>query len=184
MSGSLNRVQLIGNLGQDPKIIPFQNGERAAQLSLATSESWTDKKTGERKDATEWHRIVVYPEPKVAFCERYLKKGMRVMIEGTLRTRKWVDEKTGQDRWTTEIVVRPRGEIMILSDRRDARAEGDGSVVPDSRGGQDNRGGRGGWEGQGRDGGRGGRAGPQGGREPEPAWQPYGGNSPDDGLPF
>lgn len=176
MSSSLNKVQLIGNLGADPKIVTFQSGDRAAQLSLATSETWNDKTTGEKKEATEWHRIVVYPEPKVGFCERYLKKGMRIYVEGSLRTRKWTDEKTGADRWTTELVVRARGEIMILSDRKPGGGgEGDRAVVPDDRGGQ---GGRPQASTQARGGNRPFQGGGQWGGDS------YGGGNNDDGLPF
>lgn len=114
MSSSLNKVMLIGNLGQDPEIRAFQSGGRAASFSLATSNHWKDKATGEKKEKTEWHRIAVFSEPLVTLCERYLKKGSRVYIEGQLETRKWQDQE-GRERQTTEIVLRPYdGKITML----------------------------------------------------------------------
>jgi single-strand DNA-binding protein len=123
MSSSLNKAMLIGNLGQDPEIRTFQSGGRAASFSVATSVSWKDKETGERKEKTEWHRISILSEPLVNICERYLKKGSRVYVEGRLETRKWEDQ-AGQERQTTEIVLRPyAGEITLLDSAKGAAPE-------------------------------------------------------------
>ncbi len=114
MAGSVNKVILVGNLGRDPEIRTFQNGGRVASFSIATSESWKDKASGERKERTEWHRISVMNDNLVTICERYLKKGAKVYIEGQLETRKWTD-KDGQEKYTTEVVLRPyRGELTML----------------------------------------------------------------------
>ncbi|MEQ8654773.1 MAG: single-stranded DNA-binding protein [Kiloniellales bacterium] len=122
MAGSVNKVILVGNLGRDPEIRSMQNGSRVANLSLATSESWKDRNSGERRERTEWHRVVVFNENIVKVCENYLKKGSKVYLEGQIETRKWQDQ-SGQERYTTEIVLRPfRGELTML----DARGEGGG----------------------------------------------------------
>ena len=105
MAGSLNKVLLIGRLGADPEIKQMVNGKSVARLSLATSQSWKDKNTGEKKEKTEWHRIVVFNEGLVSVVQQYLKKGAQIYIEGQLSTRKWKDEQTGQDKFTTEIVI-------------------------------------------------------------------------------
>ena len=105
MSGSLNKVQLIGRLGADPEIKQMVNGKSVARLSLATSQSWKDKNTGEKKEKTEWHRVVVFNEGLVNVVQQYLKKGAQVYIEGQLSTRKWKDEKSGQDKYSTEVVI-------------------------------------------------------------------------------
>src|SRR5690606_17720072 len=102
MAGSVNKVILIGNLGQDPEVKSFQNGGRIANLRIATSESWKDRQTGERKERTEWHTVVLQSEGLVGVAERYLRKGSKVYIEGQLRTRKWQDQN-GNDRYTTEV---------------------------------------------------------------------------------
>ena len=114
MAGSVNKVILVGNLGRDPEIRSFQNGGRVASFSIATSESWKDKQSGERKERTEWHRISVLNESLVGIVERYLKKGAKVYVEGQLETRKWTD-KDGQEKFSTEVVLRPfRGELTML----------------------------------------------------------------------
>jgi len=105
MAGSLNKVLLIGRLGADPEIKQMVNGKSVARLSLATSQSWKDKNTGEKKEKTEWHRVVVFNEGLVNVVQQYLKKGAQVYIEGQLSTRKWKDEKTGQDKYSTEILI-------------------------------------------------------------------------------
>jgi len=105
MAGSLNKVLLIGRLGADPEIKQMVNGKNVARLSLATSQSWKDKSTGEKKEKTEWHRIVVFNEGLVNVVQQYLKKGSQVYIEGQLSTRKWKDEKTGIDKYSTEIII-------------------------------------------------------------------------------
>lgn len=113
MAGSVNKVILVGNLGADPEIRSFQNGGRVANLNLATSESWKDKATGEKKERTQWHRVVIFNEGLVGIAERYLKKGAKVYLEGQLETRKY--EKDGKDVYTTEVVLRPfRGELTML----------------------------------------------------------------------
>lgn len=114
MAGSVNKVILIGNLGKDPEIRAFQNGGRVANLTVATSESWKDKNSGERKERTEWHRVAIMNDSLVTIAERYLRKGAKVYIEGQLETRKWQD-KDGNDKFTTEVVLRPyRGELTML----------------------------------------------------------------------
>lgn len=111
---SVNKCIILGRLGQDPDIRTTQSGSRIANLSVATSESWKDKATGERKEKTEWHRIVVFSDPLITLAERYLKKGSKVYLEGQLETRKWTDQ-SGQDRYSTEVVLRPyRGQIQML----------------------------------------------------------------------
>ena len=105
MSGSLNKVQLIGRLGADPEIKQMVNGKNVARLSIATSQYWKDKSTGERKEKTEWHRVVIFNEGLVNIVQQYLKKGANVYLEGQLSTRKWRDEKLGQDKYSTEIVL-------------------------------------------------------------------------------
>ena len=105
MSGSLNRVQLIGRLGADPEIKQMVNGKNVARLSIATSQSWKDKSTGEKKEKTEWHRVVIFNEGLVNIVQQYLKKGANVYLEGQLSTRKWRDEKLGQDKYSTEVVL-------------------------------------------------------------------------------
>lgn len=122
MAGSVNKVILIGNLGRDPEVRTFQNGGRVASFSVATNDRWTDRNSGERREKTEWHRVAVLNENLVGICERYLRKGAKVYIEGQLETRKWQDQ-SGQERFTTEVVVRPyRGEMTML----DARSDGAG----------------------------------------------------------
>ena len=105
MAGSLNKVLLIGRLGADPEIKQTVNGKSIARLSLATSQSWKDKNTGEKKEKTEWHRVVVFNEGLVNVVQQYLKKGAQIYIEGQLNTRKWKDEKSGQDKYSTEVVI-------------------------------------------------------------------------------
>lgn len=127
MAGSVNKVILVGNLGKDPEIRAFQNGGRVASFPVATSESWKDKATGERKDRTEWHRVSVMNDNLVQICERYLKKGAKVYIEGQLETRKWTGQD-GQERYTTEVVLRPyRGELTMLDG---GKGGGGGSDMP------------------------------------------------------
>lgn len=113
----MNKAELIGNLGKDPEIHSFQNGGRVAHLSIATTESWKDKKTGERKEQTEWHRVSIMADGLIAVAEKYLKKGAKVYVQGKLETRKWAD-KDGRDQYTTEIVLRPFSSDMIMLDRR------------------------------------------------------------------
>jgi single-strand DNA-binding protein len=115
MAGSVNKVILVGNLGQDPEVKSFQNGGRIANLRIATSESWKDKQTGEKKERTEWHSVVLQSDGLVGVAERFLKKGSKVYIEGQLRTRKWQDQ-SGNDRYTTEISVGGSGGVLTMLD--------------------------------------------------------------------
>lgn len=117
MAGSVNKVILIGNLGRDPEIRSTQDGTRVANLSVATSESWRDKASGERRERTEWHRVVIFNERLVEVAEKYLRKGSKIYLEGQLQTRKWTDQG-GQERYTTEVVLqRFRGELTMLDGR-------------------------------------------------------------------
>tara|TARA_Y100001970_G_C13778486_1_gene624160 strand:+ start:219 stop:677 length:459 start_codon:yes stop_codon:yes gene_type:complete len=116
MSGSLNKVQLIGRLGADPEIKQMVNGKNVARLSIATSQSWKDKSSGERKEKTEWHRVVIFNEGLVNVVQQYLKKGANIYIEGQLTTRKWRDEKSGQDRYSTEIVLQGYNSSLTMLD--------------------------------------------------------------------
>jgi single-strand DNA-binding protein len=127
MAGSVNKVILIGNLGRDPEMRSTQDGLRIATLSVATSESWRDKASGERKERTEWHRVVIFNDKLVEIVEKYLKKGAKVYLEGALQTRKWTDN-SGQERYTTEVVLqRYRGELTML----DGRSGGGGGFAQD-----------------------------------------------------
>src|ERR1700683_5453905 len=129
MAGSVNKVILIGNLGADPEIRRTQDGRPVANLRLATSESWKDKNTGERKEKTEWHRVVIFNENLCRIAEQYLKKGSKVFIEGALQTRKWQDQ-SGQDRYSTEVVLQGfRGEMTLLD--RSGGAGGGGGLADD-----------------------------------------------------
>jgi single-strand DNA-binding protein len=140
MSGSLNKVMLIGNVGRDPEIRSTQNGTSVANLSIATSESWKDKNTGERKERTEWHRVVVFNDGLVGVIEQYLRKGSTVYIEGQLQTRKWTDQ-SGAEKYTTEIVLQPfQGKLVMLSkpsngdgsnERQGSRGKSRGAARPD-----------------------------------------------------
>ena len=125
MAGSVNRVILIGNLGQDPEIRSFQNGGKIANLRIATSETWKDRNTGERKERTEWHTVAIYSEPLVRVAEQYLKKGSKVYVEGQLETRKWQDQQ-GNDRYSTEVALRPfRSELHMLDGKAGGSAGDD-----------------------------------------------------------
>ena len=118
MAGSLNKVLLIGRLGADPEIKQMVNGKSVARLSLATSQSWKDKNTGEKKEKTEWHRVVIFNEGLVNVVQQYVKKGAQVYIEGQLTTRKWKDEKSGLDRYSTEVVLQGfNSSFKILSSK-------------------------------------------------------------------
>ena len=117
MAGSVNKVIIVGNLGRDPEVRTFQNGGKVCNLRIATSENWKDRNTGERKERTEWHSVAIFSEPLARIAEQYLRKGSKVYIEGQLETRKWQDQ-SGQDRYTTEVVLRPyRGELTLLDGR-------------------------------------------------------------------
>ena len=114
MAGSLNKVLLIGRLGQDPEIKQMVNGKNVARLSVATSQTWKDKNTGEKKEKTEWHRVVIFNEGLVNVVQQYLKKGSQVYLEGQLTTRKWRDEKTSQDKYSTEIVLQGFNSTLTM----------------------------------------------------------------------
>ena len=116
MAGSLNKVLLIGRLGADPEIKQMVNGKNVARLSLATSQTWKDKNSGERKEKTEWHRVVIFNEGLVNVVQQYLKKGANVYVEGQLTTRKWKDESSGQDKYSTEIVLQGYNSSLTMLD--------------------------------------------------------------------
>jgi single-strand DNA-binding protein len=159
MAGSVNKVILVGNLGRDPEIRNTQSGQKVVNLSVATSESWRDRNSGDRQERTEWHRVVIFNDRLAEVAERFLKKGSKVYLEGTLQTRKWQGQD-GQDRYTTEVVLgRFRGELQML----DGRGEG---------GGSEQRSGGGDYQ----------RESPGGG-EQGPSWD-SGGRDLDDEIPF
>jgi len=125
MAGSVNKVILVGNLGADPEIRTLNSGDRVANLRVATSETWRDRTSGERKERTEWHRVVIFNDNLVKVVENYLKKGAKVYIEGAIQTRKWTDQ-SGQEKYSTEIVLQKfRGELTMLDGRGDAAGGGD-----------------------------------------------------------
>ena len=133
MAGSVNKVILVGNLGADPEIRRLNSGDPVVNLRIATSETWRDKNSGERKEKTEWHQVVIFNDNLAKVAEQYLKKGMKVYIEGQLQTRKWQDQ-TGNERYTTEVVLQKfRGELQML----DSRNQGEGGQVGYDRGGSD-----------------------------------------------
>ncbi len=168
MAGSVNKVILIGNLGADPEVRTFQNGGKVCNLRIATSETWKDKNTGERREKTEWHSVAIFSEPLARVAEQYLRKGSKVYIEGQLETRKWQDQN-GQDRYSTEVVLRPYTSTLTMLD---SRSEG---------GGGGNYGGGGGYGGGSSGGGYGGGSsgGGYGGGAPS-----GGGSDMDDEIPF
>lgn len=159
MAGSVNKVILVGNLGADPEIRRLSSGDPVANLRIATSESWRDRQSGERRERTEWHNVVIFNDNLAKIAEQYLKKGMKVYIEGQLQTRKWQDQ-TGNDRYTTEVVLQKfRGELQML----DSRGEGGGQVERGGQGGSYGRGSDFGQSGPGDDRGRGSSQGGGGG---------------------
>ena len=143
MAGSVNKVILIGNLGQDPEVKSFQNGGRIANLRIATSESWKDKNTGERKERTEWHTVVLQSDGLVGVAERFLRKGSKVYIEGQLRTRKWQDA-SGNDRYSTEVSVGGMGGVLTMLDSAPGGGGGQRSGGGNDWGGNQQRSGGGG----------------------------------------
>jgi single-strand DNA-binding protein len=131
MAGSVNKVILVGNLGKDPEVRTSQDGTKIVNFTLATSETWNDRASGERKERTEWHRVVIFNENLAGIAEKYLRKGSKVYVEGALQTRKWTDP-AGQEKYTTEVVIsRFRGDITLLG----GRGEGEGGGMADSGGG-------------------------------------------------
>ena len=171
MAGSVNKVILIGNLGRDPEVRSFQNGGKVCNLRIATSETWKDKNTGERRERTEWHSVAIFSEPLVRVAEQYLRKGSKIYVEGQLETRKWQDQ-SGQDRYSTEVVLRPYTSTLTMLDGRNEGGGGmggggGGGYVEDRSGGgyggggsYGGGGGGGGGYGSGSGGGGGGRGGP------------------------
>ena len=175
MAGSVNKVIIVGNLGRDPEVRTMQSGDKVANFSVATSERWKDRNSGEMQERTEWHRVVIFGRT-AEIAEQYLRKGSKVYIEGQLQTRKWEDNQTGQERYTTEIVIRPyRGEMTMLDSRRD----GGGMSESYDRGGSYDSGGSygGGSRGGGSGGGYGDRQ--QGGGGPQTSGADF-----DDEIPF
>ncbi|SEP64548.1 single-stranded DNA-binding protein [Thalassovita taeanensis] len=131
MAGSVNKVILVGNLGRDPEVRSFQNGGKVCNLRIATSETWKDRSTGERKERTEWHSVAIFQEGLVRVAEQYLRKGSKVYIEGKLQTRKWQDQ-SGADRYSTEVVLQGFDGTLVMLD---GRGEGGGSQGGGSQGG-------------------------------------------------
>ena len=126
MSGSVNKVTLVGNLGRDPEVRAMQSGDKIVQLSVATSDRWKDKNSGEQRERTEWHRVVIFNDALGKIAEQYLKKGSTVYLEGQLQTRKWTDQQSGLEKYTTEVVLqRYRGELTLLGSRSDNQISGD-----------------------------------------------------------
>ncbi|EKE43628.1 single-stranded DNA-binding protein (SSB) [Oceaniovalibus guishaninsula JLT2003] len=168
MAGSVNKVILIGNLGRDPEVRTFGNGGKVCNLRIATSETWKDKNSGERREKTEWHSVAIFSEPLVRVAEQYLKKGSKIYVEGQLETRKWQDQ-SGQDRYSTEVVLRPyTSTLTMLDGRGDGGGSGGGGYSDDRD--YDQGGSRGSSQGGGGGGGRGGYGGPS--------------NDLDDEIPF
>ena len=144
MAGSVNKVILVGNLGADPEIRSLNSGDRVANLRIATSETWRDRSSGERKEKTEWHRVVIFNDNLVKVAEQYLRKGSKVYIEGSIQTRKWTDQ-SGQEKYSTEIVLQKfRGELTMLDGRNDNAGGGGGDYGGDYGGGSGGGGGYGG----------------------------------------
>jgi len=125
MAGSVNKVIIVGNLGADPEVKSFQNGGKVCNLRVATSENWTDRASGERKERTEWHSVSIFSEGLVGVAEKYLRKGSKVYLEGQLRTRKWQDQ-SGNDRYTTEIALQGPGAVMTMLDGAPGGGQGGG----------------------------------------------------------
>ena len=155
MAGSVNKVILVGNLGRDPEVRSFQNGGKVVNLRIATSETWRDKATGERKERTEWHSVAIFNENIAKIAEQYLRKGSKVYVEGQLETRKWQDQ-SGADRYSTEVVLRPYTGSLTLLDGREGGGGGGG-------GGDERGGGGGGYPYGDERGGSGGGSAPRGG---------------------
>ncbi|MCE0743193.1 single-stranded DNA-binding protein [Acetobacter sicerae] len=181
MAGSVNKVILVGNLGRDPEIRTSQNGQKIVSLSVATSDTWNDRASGERRERTEWHRVVVFNDRLADVAERFLRKGRKVYLEGVLQTRKWTDQ-SGQEKYTTEVVLdRFRGELVLL----DGRGSGEGDEGGGYGGGSDAGGGFGGSSGGSRRIAGGGGAAPRNSAPASPGgWDAPGGNDLDDEIPF
>ena len=132
MAGSLNKVLLIGRLGADPEIKQMVNGKSVARLSIATSQSWKDKSSGERKEKTEWHRVVIFNEGLVNVVQQYLKKGANIYVEGQLSTRKWKDEASGQDKYSTEVILQGYNSNLTMLDNRN-RSDQSNNLVSENK---------------------------------------------------
>lgn len=176
MAGSVNKVILVGNLGRDPEVRTFQNGGKVCNLRIATSETWKDRNTGERREKTEWHSVAIFQEGLVRVAEQYLRKGSKVYIEGQLQTRKWQDQ-SGQDRYSTEVVLQGFGGTLVMLDGRGEGGGGGGGYGGGGQGG--GYGGGGGGFPDDRDGGYGGGGGSYGG-----GGGGGGRNDMDDEIPF
>ncbi|ANQ40475.1 single-stranded DNA-binding protein [Gluconobacter oxydans] len=193
MAGSVNKVILVGNLGKDPEVRNTQSGSKIVNLTVATSETWNDRQSGERKERTEWHRVVIFNDRLGDVAERFLRKGRKVYLEGELRTRKWTDQ-SGQERYTTEVTIdRFRGELVLLDSNRSGGGDeggfdGGGSSYGggSSNGGGFGGGNRGGGFGGGNDGGRSGGSsgGSSGGGNRGGGWDAPPDNDLDDEIPF
>ncbi len=191
MAGSVNKVILVGNLGKDPEVRSSQNGQKIVSFSLATSDTWNDRASGEKRERTEWHRVVIFNDRLADVAERFLRKGRKVYLEGALQTRKWTDQG-GQERYTTEVIVdRFRGELVLLDSR--ASGEGDGGNFGGGNGGSSYGGyNTGGNAEYGNSGGTSSRlpAPPRGGGNAPPSgapsggWDASGGGDLDDEIPF
>lgn len=175
MAGSLNKVMLIGNLGRDPEVRSFQNGGKVCNLRIATSETWKDRNTGERRERTEWHSVAVFSEGLVRVCEQFLRKGSKVYIEGQLQTRKWQDQ-SGQDRYSTEVVLQGFGSTLTMLDGRGEGGGGGGGSQGGGFGGGQGGGSYGGGQGGGYDSGQ--QGGSSGGGQSAPS------RDLDDEIPF
>ncbi len=184
MAGSVNKVIIVGNLGRDPEVRSFPNGGKVVNLRIATSETWRDKASGEKKERTEWHSVAIFNEALGKIAEQYLRKGSTVYIEGQLETRKWQDQ-SGADRYTTEVVLRQyRGELTLLGGRDGGSGGGGGGGGYDDRGGYDDYAGQGGGGGGAASGGRsGGGSAPPAGRS-DTGRSDSGRSDMDDEIPF
>ena len=164
MAGSVNKVILVGNLGKDPEVRHTQSGSKIVSFPLATSDTWNDRQSGERRERTEWHRVVIFNERSGDVAERFLRKGRKVYIEGELRTRKWTDQG-GQEHYTTEVVIdRFRGELVLIDSNRGNGDEGEGGFAGGSSGGRS--------------------GGSSGNGNRNAGWDAPGGNDLDDEVPF
>ena len=164
MAGSVNKVILVGNLGKDPEVRNTQSGSKVVSFPLATSDTWNDRQSGERRERTEWHRVVIFNERAGDVAERFLRKGRKVYIEGELRTRKWTDQG-GQEHYTTEVVIdRFRGELVLIDSNRGNSDEGEGGFAGGSNGGRS--------------------GGSSGNGNRNAGWDVPGGNDLDDDVPF
>ncbi|GLQ64375.1 single-stranded DNA-binding protein [Gluconobacter cerinus] len=164
MAGSVNKVVLVGNLGKDPEVRNMQSGSKVVSFPLATSDTWNDRQSGERRERTEWHRVVIFNERLGDVADRFLRKGRKVYLEGELRTRKWTDQG-GQEHYTTEVVIdRFRGELVLIDSNRGNGDEGEGGFAGASSGGRS--------------------GGSSGNGNRNAGWDAPGGNDLDDEIPF